>query len=1307
MAYFGNSMFGHNLEFAAYASETSGGFGNSNGKRSGFSAGGPSFGNSSFYPNDINGALLAQNNPHLAGNYGLQGSFLMRQNSLLAEMTKSKDERKKNPWGSSSFSYPLGSIDNSVLQGLNFEKPEEKKRPKLQKQMSMVPQTGDDDEEIEEKPFMDKKTRAPSFASDPVNMRSKTISTQSMPIQGAENARITRSMSINEGRRQPANMDLAMPMLKRQQSLDAEKFRRKSLKRKPSFSFHFGSHRRSSKSVSDTNSVSGVQSDTPSAQSPQRSRSNTHESRTSTNTDSSTLQPSVSSKGSKNKLDDEKAHEQLILSLMNPAPKDEVFDSMSSPEDNSTNYSHMPSQKHEQSSAPREQPEQKKSPKQSKDINPTSPVRQNPNNIYIPPQKYEQPSQLSQRQEQKTSQKPNKDINSSSPIRQYLPPIDNQTKRQSPSPAHATALTEMPQIPEGPRDVAPPLNKKNLNPDPNVSDCSNDTTYYDCASQQNSPRNGRIEVSAPVESLPRPKKKTGNDTSISTDGEDTTSTCDTPPRKMYQNSRPMYQPVVDYPNESPHKPYENLEVYTNQKIPNEKVNSKEVARQKPRRPNIPRDSFQGPDTQTPESEIHHPILSRNIQNGNEPKDQHESGESSESGYATSHHPLSQQEDYHMKVSQYVRSLPSNPDINEKHSGSDTGVKNGSLSDSDSDEQHSVVTKPKKIQIKGVDCVSGSESEDNGNKSDSDVSVSQLEVMKILESPIHVRERVADNLNKMKNDPNFTGILPSPQELYRKGDNSSYPQIMEIKADPKFDQNDLPDGIKQQPKENLTQASEVNLNRSNGPDSSRSDKSSKAQNTDRQFSIKEKIFERLNSNYGRPYESSFETKTTSCINVLLNILNMILFLASMAIIGICLWLILKDFNVDDVTSMLGDNLMQVIVYITLSAAGVAVLAACCLCCGVRDSRNGLAFYAFALVLATIAFGTSCILTTIFADKLSGIEYRFNFKDKLLTIYGLTTDIETKILTDAWDAMQTEFQCCGAEGHENDTDSWALYSKTAWLQNNPDRGLIFVPESCCRKNSNTKICQGSDNKHLGPPRWPYSKAFPHSNPALNTDGCYPFLSSYLQTLSKLAALTTGCLAGLYFLAIMLTWIFCFKKRRDFQIYYCYSQEDEEMYCNSENNEESLRLVISESEHYFHHDKLDSDETKLMGLPTRAPEKSSLKSSNDYSKPVHQEHADQRKSVKTAYFEDEQESESEMYEDHGSEKHSPRDQRESDNFIDRDTERFEPLSETPSDVIDRRNMWLSGSNGGHLLSLAITEEDSDYQDTDDDIPKGAANV
>ncbi|KAH3898449.1 hypothetical protein DPMN_022681 [Dreissena polymorpha] len=191
-------------------------------------------------------------------------------------------------------------------------------------------------------------------------MRRKTIDTSSMPNQCLGNARISRSMSINEGHTQPAKMDIALPILRRQRLYDAEKAKRKRMQRKL-FPFSFGKDDRSSKTKSDTNSGFGEHSDISSVQLPPRSRGNTHE-----YTYSSILQPNLSSKSFDNKMFNEKAHGQLIVSLMNTDLKDEVFDSL---ENTSPSYSYISPQKYEHISATSERSDQMKSPNLNKNIN--------------------------------------------------------------------------------------------------------------------------------------------------------------------------------------------------------------------------------------------------------------------------------------------------------------------------------------------------------------------------------------------------------------------------------------------------------------------------------------------------------------------------------------------------------------------------------------------------------------------------------------------------------------------------------------------------------------------------------------------------------------------------------------------------------------------------------------------------------------------------------------------------------------------------------------------------------------------------
>ena len=143
-----------------------------------------------------------------------------------------------------------------------------------------------------------------------------------------------------------------------------------------------------------------------------------------------------------------------------------------------------------------------------------------------------------------------------------------------------------------------------------------------------------------------------------------------------------------------------------------------------------------------------------------------------------------------------------------------------------------------------------------------------------------------------------------------------------------------------------------------------------------------------------YSSIQESNLTQCIDGILHLLNSLLVLCSCWVIGTGIWLLLKDFNVNQVAIILGDNLLQVIVYVSITGAGVAILAALCLCCGIKKDKYGLSFFAIVLIIVIIAFSSAAILSAIFADKFHSIEFRVNFKERLISKYGNLTSKSRK-------------------------------------------------------------------------------------------------------------------------------------------------------------------------------------------------------------------------------------------------------------------------------------------------------------------------
>ena len=1252
---FGNNMYGHYFHMAGQSNPGFGttGFGNQHEHQSAFGT-----------SKKGQSGAFGQANPFLDTgmmHHGYDGVHhhahhgILRQNSLLGEMTQSKAERAKGakPWAFSSISYPVGHDDN-VLSSM-YEKPLEKPKPKpmLGRQQSFSIGDG-----LERK-------RAPSFSSDPDRMRSRTISASSLP---SARPKFSRSLSIAEDITEPVNMDMAVPFLRRQQSLDVEKMRRKSLGKKPMLPLNIFKHRRSSKVKENMD-----KSETSSLSVPTRSRSNTGESRRSSKSStgsqplSPTTQENLSPKNSTSKPQSTNDEEKLILSLLNPNPEvpdDDVFQ----PKNSQEGKNEIPKV-------------------QSKQID-ASPIV-HPTHSDVSP--IQSPTLVSKRVHHLMSNEPDNESVKSNDSEQLTPQparsrASSKSSRKSKSPARSSALLAPGPILIAPKKQGNKLNDK-LVPYPDPTDSDNSDVYYECnnQSQKNSPILAKNENNPNVKNKKRSVKKQRNTASSSTctDGEDTTSTCETPPRSAFRDIQQKHRPEAQQ-NLAMNRYPKDIHEEKTLPLRNKRLESKPFSRKV-------NEISDDDNTKVSNNELlvptYAPVLKGEPGSKETLNNDVGTADSSESGYATSYIPNSPKNYDHIKVSQFVNSLPNYPDMDEHRSESshNDGVLNGSETESDLDDDNKIKSYPlhADLDLTSVNCASGSDSENESVKTDA--SMSKLEVMKLLESPTDVRERVTNAMNGKGNEKppsKFDDTLPKYSSI-RKGSNASETELLKLMKTDKEDEIDCaPDKIEK--KKHV----EVNCVVVSTESPQREGTETKLLKNPEKPSFATSVIDKLS--FRREYSSVYQSKSTNCVDGLLHFLNLILFLSSAVVVGFGIWLQLKDFNVNDITIILGNNLLQIITYVAISGAGVALLAACCLCCGIRQDKSGLGFYAFVLVGVVIAFACAAVLSTIFSNKLRGIEFRFNFKDRLVTMYGVEDgEAEHEFLTSAWDNMQNEFQCCGGEGIGNDTESWLLYRKSTWYLKYADKGAIFVPESCCKKNSNIKICQGGDPDLLGPPRYAppkkLQKYYKELNTNLNHEGCYNNFSSYLSTLSRYIAIVCGSLAGLYFLTVMLTWVFCFKKSQDFNESFMddsyYDIEDNDDVFNSEDGN-----AISNTPDGNHL----TEETKFINTPIKSAIKAPEVIVNGNLK-----HRD------TDY--------SKMY---GSERSNNYDNnninhKDMSDDDDDDDDDLESGRSTPSDVTDRRNMWLAGSTAGHLLSIAIEEEDSNFEDSDVESPRNSANV
>ncbi|KAH9515417.1 hypothetical protein Btru_014391 [Bulinus truncatus] len=274
----------------------------------------------------------------------------------------------------------------------------------------------------------------------------------------------------------------------------------------------------------------------------------------------------------------------------------------------------------------------------------------------------------------------------------------------------------------------------------------------------------------------------------------------------------------------------------------------------------------------------------------------------------------------------------------------------------------------------------------------------------------------------------------------------------------------------------------------------------------------------------------EDGCVTCLRGALHCYNVCILIIGCAALGIGIWLLVTDFGARKVTPIVGNQLYEVTTYLLIAGGGAVALLAFCGCCGtIREDKCVLSFYGTTLAIVLIVLGVACGLAFIFRSELA-LNIQIRMKDSLTLNYGVETrtNAENKRITDAWDAMQRQLECCGITGNVTSEEGFVFYSRsTLWSSTNIDSvsaevQLKKVPESCCR-SGDVKICTG-EAPFEGPPRFFKSHIFSKTNPYLYTNGCYDKLIDYLMTYSAVVGVVAAIVPIFLIFGIVISFCLC---------------------------------------------------------------------------------------------------------------------------------------------------------------------------------------
>ncbi|KAG8225625.1 hypothetical protein J437_LFUL004193 [Ladona fulva] len=199
-----------------------------------------------------------------------------------------------------------------------------------------------------------------------------------------------------------------------------------------------------------------------------------------------------------------------------------------------------------------------------------------------------------------------------------------------------------------------------------------------------------------------------------------------------------------------------------------------------------------------------------------------------------------------------------------------------------------------------------------------------------------------------------------------------------------------------------------------------------------------------------YKSAEPRKDAGCCSLnflkyVLHIYNIVFFISGAAVIGVGAWTVACHHNYIE---LLSTSTYALAAYVLIVAGILAVIASLLLLAALlNENRCLILSLTFLLLLIFLLEAMVGMLCYIYEEQVES-ELSLNLNNTFVQNYGVD---DSK--TQAIDAMQREYKCCGAIRFED--WEYSMWHKQIRLQEevNEDPSIIFnkVPDSCCISES----------------------------------------------------------------------------------------------------------------------------------------------------------------------------------------------------------------------------------------------------------------
>ncbi|XP_060062749.1 tetraspanin-18-like [Ylistrum balloti] len=242
-----------------------------------------------------------------------------------------------------------------------------------------------------------------------------------------------------------------------------------------------------------------------------------------------------------------------------------------------------------------------------------------------------------------------------------------------------------------------------------------------------------------------------------------------------------------------------------------------------------------------------------------------------------------------------------------------------------------------------------------------------------------------------------------------------------------------------------------------------------------------------------------SKSKGCMKTAIIVFNLIVFIAGSAVLALGIYSLVSDYGAKQLSSVLGNDLYHDAAYVSIAAGAAIAAISMCGCCGsIKESKCILGMYLVFMSFIFVVLLTSAVLIFIFLGQISK-DAKISMTSILTEQYGVDLDdrADNRVVTDMWNFMQKQLQCCGISGGVNSTTSWAAYKLESKWYAQFSAGVPYVPESCCRPEGDLELCTGM-RKFSGPPGVDVP-LLPGTgrNPHMYDTGCYDEVVHYVQS------------------------------------------------------------------------------------------------------------------------------------------------------------------------------------------------------------------